>query len=249
MVEVNYAGISITILRADNTHLFYEVVYPFYKICSEYNETVPFWWWSNNLGPSAGSGLYWALISNPYIHIDACYIEYFHYRCLVQACSTVAVAWRAAPLLLSSEGLYHCFCGEKSCTAVAVEWRAVPLSLSSGWLYRCCNEDIFFQGQRCDVDGILIFGLYLDGGRWDTVAKCLADSRPGHRFSRLPELVLQPTQVKFGQYWLSLNPFISVALATSRESLLLYKQLFWLRLCQWFWDKIDHSVLCTQVSL
>lgn len=52
------------------------------------------------------------------------------------------------------------------------------------------------QGPVNSGDGILVFGLYLDGARWDIEQKCLHDSKPGHRFSRLPELVLQPTQVR-----------------------------------------------------
>ncbi|XP_067943512.1 dynein axonemal heavy chain 6-like [Watersipora subatra] len=55
--------------------------------------------------------------------------------------------------------------------------------------------ELGFQGPVYEGDGILVFGLYLDGARWDIEQKCLRDSRPGHRFSRLPELVLQPTQI------------------------------------------------------
>ena len=44
-------------------------------------------------------------------------------------------------------------------------------------------------------DGILIFGLYLDGARWSIEDGCLQDSKPGQRFSRLPELLLQPSTV------------------------------------------------------
>ena len=62
-------------------------------------------------------------------------------------------------------------------------------------LHQSHSRVIYFQGPVHTGDGILIFGLYLDGARWDIEQKCLRDSRPGQRFSRLPELVLQPSQV------------------------------------------------------
>ena len=41
----------------------------------------------------------------------------------------------------------------------------------------------------------MIFGLYLDGARWDPEGGCLSDSLPGQRFSKLPEIHFKPVQV------------------------------------------------------
>ena len=54
---------------------------------------------------------------------------------------------------------------------------------------------VCLQGPVNEDDGILIFGLYLDGARWSIEDGCLQDSKPGQRFSRLPELLLQPSTV------------------------------------------------------
>ena len=41
-----------------------------------------------------------------------------------------------------------------------------------------------------------IFGLYLDGARWDPKGGHLSDSLPGQRFSKLPEIHFKPVQVR-----------------------------------------------------
>ena len=41
-----------------------------------------------------------------------------------------------------------------------------------------------------------IFGLYLDGARWDPEGGHLSDSLPGQRFSKLPEIHFKPVQVR-----------------------------------------------------
>ena len=41
----------------------------------------------------------------------------------------------------------------------------------------------------------MIFGLYLDGARWDPEGGHLSDSLPGQRFSKLPEIHFKPVQV------------------------------------------------------
>ena len=40
-----------------------------------------------------------------------------------------------------------------------------------------------------------IFGLYLDGARWDPEGGHLSDSLSGQRFSKLPEIHFKPVQV------------------------------------------------------
>lgn len=42
---------------------------------------------------------------------------------------------------------------------------------------------------------MLVFGLFLDGASWDPHHECLNDSRPGDRFSKLPEIHFEPVQV------------------------------------------------------
>ena len=41
----------------------------------------------------------------------------------------------------------------------------------------------------------MIFGLYLDGARWDPEGGHLSDSLPGQRLSKLPEIHFKPVQV------------------------------------------------------
>ncbi|WAR20147.1 DYH6-like protein, partial [Mya arenaria] len=55
-------------------------------------------------------------------------------------------------------------------------------------------KDTAFKGNTPPEDGVLIFGLYIDGARWDTDADSLEDSLPGQRFSRLPEIHFKPVQ-------------------------------------------------------
>ena len=52
-----------------------------------------------------------------------------------------------------------------------------------------------FQGKPHTEDGVMIFGLYLDGARWDPKTQSLQDSLPGFRFAHLPEILFQPVQV------------------------------------------------------
>ncbi|XP_069117336.1 dynein axonemal heavy chain 6-like isoform X3 [Argopecten irradians] len=59
-------------------------------------------------------------------------------------------------------------------------------------------KDAAFKGPSPPDDGVLIFGLYLDGARWDPKDKCLQDSRAGDRFARLPEIHFVPTQTSQG---------------------------------------------------
>ncbi|KAK3092231.1 hypothetical protein FSP39_000084 [Pinctada imbricata] len=56
-------------------------------------------------------------------------------------------------------------------------------------------KDIAFKGNNAPEDGVLVFGLHLDGAMWDLQSKCLEDLRMGDRFSRLPEIHFQPVQI------------------------------------------------------
>ena len=51
-----------------------------------------------------------------------------------------------------------------------------------------------FEGMTPPEDGVLVFGLFLDGARWDTEKHALGNSLPGQRFSRLPEMHFLPVQ-------------------------------------------------------
>lgn len=52
-----------------------------------------------------------------------------------------------------------------------------------------------FKGNHAPENGVLVFGLFLDGASWDPHHECLNDSRPGDRFSKLPEIHFEPVQI------------------------------------------------------
>ena len=43
-------------------------------------------------------------------------------------------------------------------------------------------------------DGVLIYGLFMDGARWDRDALIIEDSRPGEIYSRWPVVHFNPTK-------------------------------------------------------
>ncbi|XP_038073413.1 dynein heavy chain 6, axonemal-like isoform X3 [Patiria miniata] len=51
-----------------------------------------------------------------------------------------------------------------------------------------------FKGASPPADGVLVFGLFLDGARFDLATYMLQDSRPEERFCRLPEVHFIPVQ-------------------------------------------------------
>lgn len=59
------------------------------------------------------------------------------------------------------------------------------------------------QGNHAPENGVLVFGLFLDGASWDPHHECLNDSRPGDRFSKLPEIHFEPVQVNLPTFQLS----------------------------------------------
>ena len=50
------------------------------------------------------------------------------------------------------------------------------------------------QGPTPPSDGVLVYGLFVDGARWDVNAGALGDSLSGQRFYRLPEIHFRPVQ-------------------------------------------------------
>ena len=71
-------------------------------------------------------------------------------------------------------------------------------NLSEDWLtdlkQRLDVRRLAFEGEVPPKDGVLVFGLFLDGARWDAEKHALGNSLPGQRFSRLPEMHFQPVQ-------------------------------------------------------
>ncbi|XP_071789676.1 dynein axonemal heavy chain 6-like isoform X2 [Asterias amurensis] len=56
-------------------------------------------------------------------------------------------------------------------------------------------RDVAFKGPTPPQEGVIVFGLFLDGARFDPSSFTLQDSRPEERFSRLPEVHFIPVQV------------------------------------------------------
>jgi len=52
------------------------------------------------------------------------------------------------------------------------------------------------QGHTPPINGVLVFGLYIDGARWDVNAGALSDALPGNRFSKLPQVHFIPNAVR-----------------------------------------------------
>ncbi|XP_053375273.1 dynein axonemal heavy chain 6-like isoform X4 [Mercenaria mercenaria] len=55
-------------------------------------------------------------------------------------------------------------------------------------------KEVAFKGNQPPEDGVVIFGLFIDGARWNLDLGCLHDSLPGQRFSKLPEIHFKPVQ-------------------------------------------------------
>ena len=45
-------------------------------------------------------------------------------------------------------------------------------------------------------NGVFVYGLFLEGARWDDDAGFLAEMRPGHLYHRMPSVWLEPVSVK-----------------------------------------------------
>ncbi|XP_066570029.1 dynein axonemal heavy chain 6 [Amia ocellicauda] len=52
-----------------------------------------------------------------------------------------------------------------------------------------------FEGSEAPADGVLVFGLYLDGARWDPLSQTLADSLPHQQHCSVPEIHFLPCQI------------------------------------------------------
>ncbi|XP_041352994.1 dynein heavy chain 6, axonemal-like isoform X2 [Gigantopelta aegis] len=57
-------------------------------------------------------------------------------------------------------------------------------------------KEAAFTSNHGPEDGVLIFGLFLDGARWDPTTYSLQDLQPGHRFCCLPEIHFMPVQIQ-----------------------------------------------------
>ena len=73
-----------------------------------------------------------------------------------------------------------------------------PISIKPHGIARpqCVKHSLLLlQGSSGPEDGVFVFGLYLDGAQWDLETLTLADSLPGNRFCRLPEIHFKPSTV------------------------------------------------------
>ncbi|XP_071080158.1 dynein axonemal heavy chain 6-like [Haliotis cracherodii] len=56
-------------------------------------------------------------------------------------------------------------------------------------------KEAAFMGHQPPDDGVLIFGLFLDGARWDSLTQSLQDLHPSQKFCQLPEIHFLPVQL------------------------------------------------------
>ena len=52
-----------------------------------------------------------------------------------------------------------------------------------------------FQGKSPPAEGVLVFGLYIDGAAWSLSTNSLCESLPGQRWCNLPDIHFMPTLV------------------------------------------------------
>ncbi|MBN3302923.1 DYH6 protein, partial [Amia calva] len=57
------------------------------------------------------------------------------------------------------------------------------------------HKTFAFEGSEAPADGVLVFGLYLDGARWDPLSQTLADSLPHQQHCSVPEIHFLPCQI------------------------------------------------------
>ncbi|ELU16870.1 hypothetical protein CAPTEDRAFT_116653 [Capitella teleta] len=103
-----------------------------------------------------------------------------------------------------------------SVDSLAFDFRVRPLSTDTDEVLNACKKQLnvreisfqvglhlflcsfsmfnFLQGPSPPSDGVLVFGLFLDGARWDLKQGALCDSLPLQRFCRLPELHFIPSK-------------------------------------------------------
>lgn len=72
-------------------------------------------------------------------------------------------------------------------------------------------KEMAFKSKTPPEDGVLIFGLFLDGARWNPDLGCLHDSLAGQRFSRMPEIHFRPIQKLIERATLSVNQIRTAA--------------------------------------
>ncbi|KAK2149323.1 hypothetical protein LSH36_455g05009 [Paralvinella palmiformis] len=83
-------------------------------------------------------------------------------------------------------------------------------------------KELGFKGNNKPEDGVLVFGLYLDGACWDLKTKAVIDLASGARFSRLPEIHFIPTMTTEQQTTTSLESPLTL-FKTSDDEMQLYE--------------------------
>ncbi|PIK36647.1 putative dynein heavy chain 6, axonemal [Apostichopus japonicus] len=78
-------------------------------------------------------------------------------------------------------------------------------------------REVAFKGSAPPKDGVLIFGLFLDGARFDPSAVVLEDSKPEERFCRLPEIHFVPNQISHVSLNESSSTLSSMAFRAERD--------------------------------
>uniref|UniRef100_A0A4W3JPJ3 Dynein heavy chain C-terminal domain-containing protein n=1 Tax=Callorhinchus milii TaxID=7868 RepID=A0A4W3JPJ3_CALMI len=57
-------------------------------------------------------------------------------------------------------------------------------------------DSAFSQDESNFGDGVLVFGLYLDGAHWNAVGQSIEESKPGKRYCKMPSIHFLPVKIE-----------------------------------------------------
>lgn len=63
-----------------------------------------------------------------------------------------------------------------------------------GFSFKIMEEEEPEEIEEKPEDGVYIFGLYMDGARWDRENVCMADQNPGEMYSKMPMIWFKPIE-------------------------------------------------------
>jgi len=63
----------------------------------------------------------------------------------------------------------------------------------------CFEDSIKWEDIQPPENGVLIYGIFIQGARWDRSIKALADSQPGVLFTQMPVVLLDPINTEAGK--------------------------------------------------